>query len=81
MTCIEKGVESILTDEQKAELLIQVGRKKMEQEKYRWINGHLYVLTGSGKDYVHCFHNARIKNKQKAIEAYEEALLNEPFED
>ena len=52
-----------------------------QKEQYRWLNGHLYVLTESGNDYVHCFHNARIKTKKKAIEAYEEALMHEPFED
>lgn len=53
----------------------------MEKEKYRWINGHLYVLTDDERNYIHCFHNARIKTMRKAIEAYEELLLNEPFED
>jgi hypothetical protein len=51
-----------------------------QKEQYRWTNGHLYVLNKSG-DYIHCFHNARIKTKKKAIEAYEEALMNDPFED
>jgi hypothetical protein len=46
------------------------------KEKYRWENGHLFVLTESGKDYIHCFHNARIKTKKKAIETYE-SMLNE----
>jgi phage terminase large subunit-like protein len=50
-----------------------------QKEKYRWENGRLYVLTGNA--YIHCFHNAKVRSKKKAIEAYEEALMNDPFED
>jgi hypothetical protein len=53
--------------------------EKSKVEKYRWANGHLYVLDESGRNYTHCFHNARIKGKEQAIKVYEEALMNDPF--
>jgi hypothetical protein len=50
----------------------------MAKEKYRFENGHLYVLDGNA--YIHCFHNARIRTKAAAIKAYEEEIALDPDE-
>ena len=66
-----------LTDKQQAFFEDKKYKFDESDRKYRWENGHLYELAVSGKCYIHCFHNAKVKTKKKAIVAYEEAAMDD----